>query len=255
MEPLDLASFGRFVWRFLPEMRPFLSQTAAWDWDQWRGHAAEVFKEGQGRLCVGIFSDELRPVFAKFNTYSRFRKRLRSLFRPTDTEKEWQGSLVAFDRGLPTPRPLAVGERRVLGTVVETVLMFDWNPDTVSLSILLSEGLTHSERRDLARRLGVLVNNLHRNGLAHRELKSSNLLWIEHRQRLLFADNKHLTVRSSLSEEEKIANLVRTAQMWRPNRERGEIGRIEEYAFLSGYAADNPEEIKRLIAAIRSSRS
>jgi hypothetical protein len=251
MEPFSSATLGRFSWRFLPELRRFLAQTAGWDHHQWRERAARVFKDGQGRLCVGVYSDERRPVFVKINSYRRLRKRFRSLFRPTDTEKEWTGSLAACDRGLPTPRPLAMGEQRVLGMVAETILMFEWNANAVPLSILLDEGTTRSQRWDLARRLGALVNNLHRNGLAHRELKASNLLWLRQEHHLLFVDNKHLTVRSSLSEEKRIANLIRISQMWRPRRDSGKIGRMEEYAFLIGYAGQDRGKIRRLAESIR----
>jgi serine/threonine protein kinase len=119
--------------------------------------------------------------------YKRFRATAWSdpwtaLFRPTPALRSWLFGHGLRERGLPTPRPLAVFHRRRRGMDYEGYLLTEKVPDALDLhgcSSQLGE-FAVDERRKILRRwidqLAVLIRQMHCRHLAHRDLKAANIL-------------------------------------------------------------------------------
>ena len=123
-----------------------------------------------------------RPViYKRFRVASRFDP-LASLFRTSPAIRSWIHGQGFRERGLPTPRPLAVLERRRLGLGWEGYLLTEKTTDAQELNRHIDSllALPSAEgaralrglRDDLAR----LVRALHDRNYSHRDLKAANLL-------------------------------------------------------------------------------
>jgi tRNA A-37 threonylcarbamoyl transferase component Bud32 len=119
--------------------------------------------------------------------YKRFRVRAWSdpwlaLVRPSAALRSWVRGHGLRERGLPTPRPLAVFHRRRHGLPGEGYLVTEKVPAAVDLRRFVAglDRLTPADRRDRLRALidqvARLVRELHRRRLSHRDLKAANVL-------------------------------------------------------------------------------
>ena len=119
--------------------------------------------------------------------YKRFRLTTWSdpwvaLCRAPAALRSWVFGHGLRERGLPTPRPLAVLHRQRHGLPCEGYLLQEKVPDAVDLHRFVA-GLADrppAERRAAVRRCleraADLVRELHRRRLAHRDLKAANIL-------------------------------------------------------------------------------
>jgi tRNA A-37 threonylcarbamoyl transferase component Bud32 len=119
--------------------------------------------------------------------YKRFRVTTWSdpwaaLVRPTPALRSWMYGHGLRERGLPTPRPLAVFHRRRLGLAYEGYLLTEKIADAVDLHGFLAglDRVTPARRRAVLHetidRVARLVRALHQRRLSHRDLKAANIL-------------------------------------------------------------------------------
>jgi tRNA A-37 threonylcarbamoyl transferase component Bud32 len=119
--------------------------------------------------------------------YKRFRVTRASypwlaLVRWTPALRSWIHGHGLRERGLPTPRPLAVFHRRRFGLPCEGYVITEKIPDTVNLQTFLaglSRLVSAGGRRTLRQRtdqVAELVRRLHQRRLSHRDLKAANIL-------------------------------------------------------------------------------
>lgn len=156
----------------------------------------------------------------------RFRTRLRAWLRPTHAEKEWYAARSAFDAGLPTPRPVAIGLFRDRGFVRETQFVRDALADCATVTYLLDR-LDPSDRSFhtwLAPAAGRLLADLWRSGMHHGGLRPENLLvsgWPEE-PRLWFIDVRQIeNLGRTPTRQEIVGFLAFTHGLWnRHLRER-----------------------------------
>jgi Ser/Thr protein kinase RdoA (MazF antagonist) len=105
-----------------------------------------------------------------------------SLCRASAALRSWVLGHGLRERCLPTPRPLAVLQRRLHGLPHEGYLLTEKVPDAVELHRYAAElvALAPAERRRALRggleQVAALVRDLHRRQLAHRDLKAANIL-------------------------------------------------------------------------------
>jgi hypothetical protein len=119
--------------------------------------------------------------------YKRFRVRawsdpLAALLRPSPALRSWVQGHGLRERGLATPRPLAVFHRRRCGLSCEGYLLVEKIPAALDLHGFLAglDTLPPRERQTILRRhidqVARLVRELHRRRLSHRDLKAANIL-------------------------------------------------------------------------------
>jgi tRNA A-37 threonylcarbamoyl transferase component Bud32 len=119
-------------------------------------------------------------AYKKF-AWTKWRLPALHLVRATPVLRSWVNGHRMVECGLPTPRPLAVIERRTLGFVREGYLIAPLLRGAVDLHAWLEarSGEAHAHRCELLEKLARLVRRLHDCGLSHRDLKAANVLVTE----------------------------------------------------------------------------
>ena len=237
-------------------MLALLERVGRWNYEDWvNGPGVTVIQKPSTRLAVLYRPEpEGTSYFVKVSQFIRPRKRIRSLFRPSDSHKEWVGSLAAWERGLPTPEPYCLGERRKWGMLEETYfiaeaiegsfpslnLFHSPHPDTPRTDWM-------GRRRVFLEQFGELVRRVQDSGILHRQLGPLNILVREDPEEALslaFTDNKHLSVCESVTDEQRLLNLVRTYYQWLAYLPGNEMRLPDILHFLRSYriAGDAPEK-------------
>lgn len=102
----------------------------------------------------------------------------KNLFRASPALRSWLLGHGLRDRGLPTPRPLAVLHRYRAGCPAEGYIAFETVPDSVGLPEAVAALPSGSVRvrRQWAERIGRLLREMHDKQVRHRDLKAPNIL-------------------------------------------------------------------------------
>jgi hypothetical protein len=101
------------------------------------------------------------------------------------------------------------------------------------------------KRREFLQQFGHLVRNVQDSGIIHRQLGPLNILVRvdpEEALHLAFTDNKHLCVCESVTDEQRLLNLVRTYYQWLAYLPGNEMRLPDILRFLRSYRmeADTP---------------
>lgn len=105
-----------------------------------------------------------------------------NLFRPSPALRAWQAGHALLDRGLPTPRPLAVLHRSRGGLYGDGFLLFERIDHSQDLRqfVLALESCSRADRRLLLDRvidrLARILRQMHDWNVSHRDLKAANIL-------------------------------------------------------------------------------
>lgn len=101
--------------------------------------------------------------------------------RAARARRTWRKTWQVIVRNLPTEWPMLLMEKRVLGYVVDAVIIFERVPGT-TLDQLDLDALSVSDRQMLFRRAGGMLRRLEQSGLAHYDAKSTNwIVWTDPR--------------------------------------------------------------------------
>jgi tRNA A-37 threonylcarbamoyl transferase component Bud32 len=160
-----------------------------------------------------------RVIWKRFRV-TAWRDPWAALCRRSAALRSWVFGHGLRERLLPTPRPLAVLHRYRNGLPYEGYLLTEKVPDAVDLHRFVAElgTLPAGERRTVLRRLmeqaAILVRELHRRQLSHRDLKSANLLIQRHGTeivnfRLWLIDLVGVARPRWLTERRRVQNLAR----------------------------------------------
>lgn len=107
---------------------------------------------------------------------------VKSVFMPSKARKEWNNGLLLLKKQIPTPEPVAVGERRRFGAVKDCYIITRAIPDSVTgkerlITLQQSPEKNQSANKGLfLKKLISYVKTLHTCGLFHGELHAENIL-------------------------------------------------------------------------------
>ncbi len=107
---------------------------------------------------------------------------LKDIFRPCKAVKEWKISNELLRRGIQSPVPLAVGERRKFRLLSDSFLINRKIPNAVNISHYISSltpPLSEMKRREkwkFIRSLAGTIKDVHNKGLFHGDLNTSNIM-------------------------------------------------------------------------------
>jgi len=155
---------------------PLLQQAGLSDFDSFMdfpgGHRV-VHKRGRS---VFRFELEGRAFYLKRNRFHpvELLKRLsRGKLPPRSAHREWDSILAVAGAGIPTVKPVALGERPIVGIETASFTVTEELYGARPLDELVREGyldrLEHHERRELIRKLAALARNLHDAGMNHQD--------------------------------------------------------------------------------------
>ncbi|WP_428940950.1 hypothetical protein [Fontivita pretiosa] len=133
--------------------------------------------DSSGQVLAGQVVLAGRPiaVVVKRPRRKAWHRYVLDLFRPARARRMWLKAWQLIVRQLPCEWPLLLMERRVLGYVIDAIVVFEHVPGESLDRIDLDS--TDPQRRDmLFRRLGRTLRRIERSGLAHYDAKSTN--WI-----------------------------------------------------------------------------
>lgn len=158
------------------------------------------------------------PVFIKRYLARNAWRGLSQMIPPSRGLRAWRTGHALLHRDLPTPRPLALLERRLGPLVRESLLITEALPGAVDLESHLRRVLPGMSRRERLRLkcelIAALVRQLRRlqeRRFLHRDCKASNILVLAHpTPRLFWIDMDGLRLRSrALTLGERLRPLVR----------------------------------------------
>ncbi|MBI4606361.1 MAG: hypothetical protein HY721_30720, partial [Planctomycetes bacterium] len=241
---------GRVLWRAAPDREALLEALRGLR----MGRLGEVAGLEVLRQKPGRFWGRLRTAggdyFVKGRRLDRFRRLFRSLLRPSPMREEWRKAWWLRSRGVATPEPVAVGEVRRLGALVESYYVCRWLPGALSLRAYLDEKERALGPRELARLrarltrlLGGLLGELHAHRAYHWEFHDTNILVEEPEggaPRLVLIDLDHLQVRERFTEEDRAWSLHQVAWYLRKPLARWPPGIRGVLRFLRGYHEADP---------------
>ncbi len=199
----------------------------------------------EAKLFWGRLSVAGRSYFVKCRRLYGVRRRLATVWRTAPLRREWRLSWWAYEHGIPTAQPVAVGLRRRWGLVEEGILLTHWLEGVEDFDAVLARALaaggTIAARayRRYAYALGALCGRLHTAGAVHRQLHGRNVL-VEHagtpEERLVLVDLMHLGVfEAPLLWRERAIHFYQLAFYLREPIVRSGAGRRVLLAFVRGY--------------------
>lgn len=164
---------------------------------------------------------EAVDLFVKFIGRPPGGNYLGQLFRASAARREFERANEALARGVPVARPVAWGERRVLGATKESVYVAAALADTQSVRQYVKAWWAEAGRRNaaekrvLARALGRFVGEIHQRGLCHPDLQLKNVLVRLADQAdgpppaLFVVDLDEVRFTDGLTDEERLSSLAR----------------------------------------------
>ncbi|HVJ82744.1 MAG TPA: lipopolysaccharide kinase InaA family protein [Planctomycetia bacterium] len=149
-------------------------------------HVARWLKMGR---CTRVAEADLpairrdNPFVYKQYFFKGWHEAFAALFRANQATRAWLNGAALLLRELPTPRPLALIHKTVLGMPVTSFLLTERVPEGTGLSDYLdrvAEPAGPGERRrivvNLVRLAALLLRKLHERRVTHRDLKATNVL-------------------------------------------------------------------------------
>lgn len=153
-----------------------------------RANGCETIKVGRSSLVV---KSEFPFGAAQIAVaYKRLRRKnwwkvLTGTIRPSRASRAWRLGRALLERGIATPRPIAVVLPRKRDVAADAYLATEWIERSTPLPEFLrrAEFFDPTSRRRMmkaaAENLGNLLGRMHAAGVRHRDLKPSNLLIVE----------------------------------------------------------------------------
>jgi len=160
---------------------------------------AQMCKDSHsGAVCRAVLAhpDGPLPVILKRPLARNWRRRLSQMLPPSRSLRAWRVGHALLHRHLPTPRPLAVLERRVGPLVLDSLLITEAIPGAIDLEAHLrrlqgtcAASAWHRHKLRLCGQLAGLLRQLDEHGFYHRDCKASNILVVQQPElRLLWID-------------------------------------------------------------------
>jgi tRNA A-37 threonylcarbamoyl transferase component Bud32 len=179
-------------------------------------------------------------------------RRLRSWFRRMVGVKELRVGRELMRLGIPVSVPVAVGERRKFGMVVQCFVAVERLPRRVDLEewalSVEPESLPSPAlraRRSAVRRLGELVRKLHDAGIYQYDFNPCNFLIEPQTLELTFIDLAKVQIYKKMPRRRALDNLAKLA------RHREKIPLTDAMRFLKGYLGGTREKKKERFLLFR----
>ena len=183
-----------------PGLRPLLTARFFEDpGHQITAGGGHVVKASRVRWVATLPVQGGTPLFIKKFKVIDLWQRFSYVFRPSRARKEWFTSLFLTQKGILTPRPLGVLERRKHGIVTECFFIAEALEGASNLRDFCKNRFdSHdpSEARDqILRLLAETTRKIHDSGLFHKDLHSGNFLLVDDRS--LYLVDLHQTRRQA----------------------------------------------------------
>ncbi len=169
-------------------------------------------------ILPAMIAGDAAGIFFKRYNYQSALYALKYLVRASRGKRTWKAAHALLARGVPTPEPVAYGEKRRGRMLRESFFVTRAIAHAIPLSALLAEagpgareGYTF-DRAAFIRRAALLVRMMHERGIWHRDLKAGNIL-VEPipggGMQLYLTDLDGIRVKDTVRRAERIRDLAR----------------------------------------------
>lgn len=150
----------------------------------WAPGRRMIKKSNTTSSCIlpAMRAGDAAGIFIKRYNYQSALYALKYLVRASRGKKTWKAAHALLARGVPTPEPVAYGEKRRGRMLRESFFVTRALARAIPLSALFPEAGRGSreghpvDKADLIRRAALLVRMMHERGIWHRDLKAGNIL-------------------------------------------------------------------------------
>ena len=160
---------GGLKWQVRSGFRSAAVDRVLADPDGFLKSRAQILKPGR-TSTVGK-ADGL--VLKRFN-FRKLENIVKDLFRPSRARRAFRAAYHLELLGIPTARPIAAADRRILGVLVRNYLLMEELAEAVDLGKLLAGGWVPDDAT--VKQAASLIARLHNESFSHRDLKESNLV-------------------------------------------------------------------------------
>jgi tRNA A-37 threonylcarbamoyl transferase component Bud32 len=143
-------------------------------------------------------------LFLKRYKIRGFKEELKYLVFPSKAQREWKMARLALHRGIPTPCPLAMAERRQWRVLRDALFI----TQAISPSAPLIEVLHEKGYEDHVFRAALLIKQIHEAGLFHQDLHAGNILVNSNDGELYLIDLHRSRSMRRISERRQLWNLA-----------------------------------------------
>src|SRR5262249_41369813 len=120
-------------WQIQPEERDLLEPLKTLRFDTAKGFPCLQLLKESGRGFWGHLLAGEREYFIKGRKEDGLRRIVKSMFHPSKLKEEWRKTWWLKSRGIETVEPVAVGEVRRMGALLESFLVTRWIPQARNL--------------------------------------------------------------------------------------------------------------------------
>lgn len=189
------------------------------DFILWLKEKLKEIKEGkefyQRKTFLIFFPGKKKELhFKHYNFFLRYNYKgwvtlFKDFFRPTKALKSCRMGWFLLKKGIPTPFPVGVIEKRVFGFHFQSFLLTETLLPCRSLREEVEnwEHSPHPEKRKIIKRIAALIAHLHNEGIYHGDLKSVNFLLKGDKPEVYLIDLGSIKSLHGISKRRMIKNL------------------------------------------------
>jgi heptose I phosphotransferase len=204
-----------------------------------------------------VFRFELagRAFYLKRNRLHRselLKQLCRGKVPPRSARQEWWAIRAVADAGIPTVKPIAFGERTLLGVETASFTVTEELYGARPLDAILSDrprgGESFREKRELIRNLADMARNFHGAGMSHQDFYL-NHFFLGEDGKLFLLDLQRVRKRSRITEYAMVKDL---AQLAFSAKRFPDISRSDHLRFLLAYREETRlgPESRRLLRKV-----
>lgn len=179
----SIFSIGETLWNLYGDVRDLLFDKSGLRLEEWKQQGrATLVKNGSGRTIYHVRLPEL-DMYVKHFRASTPMNLLHQAVRQGRAEKEFHLAHLLRGRGVDTIRPIALGERRRHGMLLESYLLTEAIPNGLTLFELIERCILTGRmdfparmRFHLTEELARLAATIHETGIEHRDLHERNII-------------------------------------------------------------------------------
>ena len=213
--------------------------------------AVSIHKKGRRKVFASLSTTTGgEEIYLKAFRLTSLPLKLKCLFSSSKAVRELVTGLTALERGVPAVAPVAAGEKRRMGLVVECYVLLKKIDSAVNLRDYLNrEDIPRRQRSRVIETLGRLARKSHESGIFQTDFSLNNFLLKDPDDPvpvICLIDFERTYVRDRLSDD------MRNWTLAKLNRVRADFTATDRLRFLKAYLAEDDMDKQPLLQRMRA---